>query len=449
MSVAPITAKRQVSTHEADALLTPLLRFDALLLAVSGGSDSMALLELVADWRRRQRAAPPVFVATVDHALRAESRAEAEFVAARCAELGVTHAILTWVDVKPLTGVANAAREARYRLLLDHVQTLVPFRRCAVVTAHTLDDQAETLVMRLARGSGIDGLAAMPRERPLRDGEATMLVRPLLGVAKARLFATLLARGRTWSDDPGNSNLASERARVRVAMSTLADVGVGARQLAVSALRLGDARAALAYADKAFETTVSLDLNGEIFASLDRARFTDGPALLRLRLLRRLIARFGGDTPAPSLSEIEALAERLATSERVGATLGGVEVSASSRALKLWRERGRVSKSAFAMPPNTAAVWDNRFLLRRDGRPDIDVIVRPLGAEGRRWLAPVWSISHSPPAAAVEGQPAFWTGDQLIAVPSLLGVVKVMQLYPVDGLTLQSTATAGLRNHLD
>jgi tRNA(Ile)-lysidine synthase len=415
-----------ISPEEADALFAPLLRFEALLLAVSGGPDSMAMLELAAAWARRAGpSAPKVFVATVDHGLRPQSRAEAEFVAARCVALDLEHAALTWVAEKPLTGVASAARDARYALLARRARAIAPAGGAAIVTAHTQDDQAETVLMRLARGSGVDGLAAMARCRALdADGRAT-LARPLLAVSKARLIATLEVAGLPWCEDPSNANDASERVRLRNALVDLAAVGVTAPAIATTARRMGEARAALAYADRTFETSLNIDFHDEIFSSIDRVPFAAAPELLRVRLLTRLIARFGGATPPPRLAEIEALAARLAARSDVRATLGGVVVSASARTLKVWRELGRLDRAGVALPPATPVLWDNRFVVRRDGGDDLAVVLRPLGAEGLAQLAPVWRRSRRPPATAVASQPAVWIGGELIGAPSLSALAAI------------------------
>src|SRR6185437_6944278 len=188
-------AQSPIALIEADAAFERLAKFDRVVLAVSGGPDSMALLILAAEWQaRRGNATPLVSVATVDHGLRVESAAEAEFVGREARRLGLTHASLPWTGAKPATGIADAARNARYRLLDAHARSFGG-SRVAVVTAHHLDDQAETFAMRLARGAGVDGLAAMRSERTLLDGSSVMLVRPLLAFPKSRLIATLAARG--------------------------------------------------------------------------------------------------------------------------------------------------------------------------------------------------------------------------------------------------------------
>ncbi|HRD78871.1 MAG TPA: tRNA lysidine(34) synthetase TilS, partial [Hyphomicrobiaceae bacterium] len=211
-NVAPPLTMAEVASQFERLLVPPIA------LAVSGGSDSMALLLLAAEWTRSRGAAgevAPLTAITVDHGLRAESAAEAEFVAAKCASLAIPHTILRWTGPKPTTGLPEAARQARYDLIAEHLaadaraHTGRPQRRLA--TAHHRDDVAETFLMRLARGSGLDGLAAMaesttwpPCGGRLPGRPLMTIVRPLLSVPKDHLIATLAARGCGWHEDPTN-----------------------------------------------------------------------------------------------------------------------------------------------------------------------------------------------------------------------------------------------------
>ena len=202
-------------------------------IAVSGGPDSLALLLLAHHARPGE-----VEAATVDHLLRPASRAEAEAVAAVCATLAVPHTILTarWTD-PPTTNIQARARDERYALLAAWA-----FERslAAVATAHHTDDQAETLLMRLARGAGISGLAGVRPSRPLAPGVA--LIRPLLGWRKAELEAIAAAAGLTPFEDPSNRDPRHDRARLR---SWLAEAPLDPERLAASAAWLGEADDAL------------------------------------------------------------------------------------------------------------------------------------------------------------------------------------------------------------
>ena len=175
-----------VTLSEAETLLAPLSHFPRVALAVSGGPDSVALMQLAARWREAKGGNPELTVLTVDHGLRASSRGEAELVGRMAAALGLPHAILTWNNEGARTaGLQARARAARYDLMAAycHANDIA-----ALVTAHTIDDQAETFLMRLKRGSGLDGLAAIPE---CGVWAAIAVLRPLLDVTKARLMATL------------------------------------------------------------------------------------------------------------------------------------------------------------------------------------------------------------------------------------------------------------------
>ncbi len=154
------TADSPISDAEADALFADLADERALVLAVSGGPDSTALLHLMARWAARQADGPRLHAVTIDHGLRTEARREASAVKRHAGKLGVAHRTMRWSGPKPTTGLQEKARAARYGLL--HQAALAAKARC-VLTAHTLDDQAETILFRMARGSGLAGIGGMAR----------------------------------------------------------------------------------------------------------------------------------------------------------------------------------------------------------------------------------------------------------------------------------------------
>src|ERR1700761_3319571 len=214
-----------ISASDAKLLFAEWKAAPAVVLAVSGGPDSVALMWLMARWRRALAKGPRLIAVTVDHVLRAASAGEARDVKRLAQSLGLPHHTLRWRGAKPKTGLPAAAREARYRLLAkaarDHGAS-------HILTAHTSDDQAETLLMRLLRGSGIAGLAAMARESSRED---VVLARPLLGIAKSRLVATLAKAGIGYADDPTNRDTAFTRPRLRALMPLLAAEGGDAKGL--------------------------------------------------------------------------------------------------------------------------------------------------------------------------------------------------------------------------
>jgi tRNA(Ile)-lysidine synthase len=201
-----------ISVKEAKRLFADWKAAPAIVLAVSGGPDSVALMWLAVRWRRALARGPQLIAVTVDHGLRPEAAREARDVKRLAASLDLPHRTLRWTGAKPKTGLPAAAREARYRLL---AQAARRSGATHILTAHTRDDQAETLLMRMLRGSGIAGLAAMARET---EREGVVLARPLLEVPKSQLIATLKKARLGFADDPTNRDTSYTRPRLRALM---------------------------------------------------------------------------------------------------------------------------------------------------------------------------------------------------------------------------------------
>jgi tRNA(Ile)-lysidine synthase len=309
---------QQVLVAEADSLFSGLEKLPAILLAVSGGPDSTALLMLAARWRDGRKSGPKLFAVTVDHGLRMEAKREAAAVAKLARKLGVAHRIVRWTGKKPKTGLPQAARFARYRLLAEAARKAgAP----CIVTAHTLDDQAETVLIRMSRGSGVTGLAAMARITGVPGGEGVRLVRPLLDIPKARLVATLQAAKIAFADDPTNRDPRFTRARLRGLMPQLAQEGLDARRLALLARRLKRAEAAI-------ETAVD-EAMGQLSAGsgeagvivFDTVGFRRLPAEIALRLTGRALGLLGDEGPV-ELGKLESLMAALDVALNGGQTAG-------------------------------------------------------------------------------------------------------------------------------
>ena len=305
-----------VTAAEAKELFSDLDRLPALLLAVSGGPDSTALMLLMVRWWRTLQIKPKLFAVTVDHGLRAESKREAAEVARLARKLGVAHATLRWTGKKPAAGLQEAARATRYGLLAAAARKL---KATHVVTAHTRDDQAETVLIRMSRGSGLVGLAAMTRISPLPgDGQrGIMLVRPLLDVPKLRLVATLRAAKIPFADDPSNRDPRFTRARLRGLMGELAREGLDARRLSLLARRARRADQAIeAVVDHAEAALTSLSPKRPSM-SMDAAAYSGLPAEIGLRLLGRALTRLGNEGPV-ELAKLEALKAALDAAQIAG-----------------------------------------------------------------------------------------------------------------------------------
>ena len=414
-SPCPEDAAEPVRDEEIGALFASLASFPTAILAVSGGADSIALMHLASRWAQQHKPRTKLLVATVDHALREASRSEADWVCREARGLGLDHETLTWDDDKPSTGIQDAAREARYRLLAAHARSCAASGPVAIVTAHTEDDQAETLLMRLARGSGLDGLTAMSEQRAL--DEQCVLLRPLLVVSGARLRATLREAKLKWLEDPSNDADRFERVRLRKARAAFAGVGLTNDKIALSARRLARVQAALDAGVRTLQEVTSLDLHGGAFASFDHAAWLAAPEELRLRLLARLITSYGEKTEALRLMQLEALADRLTDGGFEGATLRGTAVSRHGSIVRVFRELGRAPLPTFPLPPGATEVWDGRFRVRTSvGACDIPD-VRALGLDAFAQLRQQLDMPRDLPAKAAATLPAFWRGSELIIVP--------------------------------
>jgi tRNA(Ile)-lysidine synthase len=286
----------------------------ALVLAVSGGPDSMALMWLAARWRSAMARGPRLIAVTVDHGLRADAAREAREVKRVARTLDVPHRTMRWNGTKPKAGLPAAAREARYRLLARAARESGATH---ILTAHTRDDQAETLLMRLLRGSGVAGLAAMARQSE-RDG--VLLARPFLDVSKSQLIATLKQAKIGFADDPTNRDPNFTRPRLRALLPLLAAEGGDARNLARLASRLNRANAAVEILVDGAERYLALKdsqashlgIGAKVFDAkvFDAKVFATMPEEIRLRLLLRAINRFGHEGPA-ELGKVEVLLSAL------------------------------------------------------------------------------------------------------------------------------------------
>ena len=392
---------------EAAALLAPLARHRLIALAVSGGGDSMALLHLYDRWRQGCPEAPGAVVLTVDHGLRAEAADEAEMVAHCCAPLGIPHKTLRWQGPRPESGIQDAARAARYALMIREMTAL---GADALVLAHTRDDQAETFLDRLARGSGVYGLAAMAPETR-RDG--VVLARPLLDIPRTRLRATLRAAGIGWVDDPSNEDTHYRRVRMRRLLPVLAGEGLGGERLAATARSMARAAAALdGWVDGVIADGVARHPAGPCrfdVSLLDRL-----PEEVALRLVARLLRATGGGAHVPRLARLEAAVADLAGAE-ARRTLAGCVMERRGPDILLHREIGRAGLDDVEIRPGETGIWDRRFAVTLSADAAGPVRVSALGHGGLRRAGLVPPDGW--PRAAFAGAPAASREGEVLALP--------------------------------
>lgn len=433
MTAAPVTH------DDAEVLFAPLAHLPRVALAVSGGPDSLALMHLTAQWRAARSDGPELVVLTVDHGLRTDSRDEALLVSRAAEAASLLHVILTWEHDGVDEGLQVRAREARYDLMAAYTHA---HDIGALVTAHHLDDQAETFLMRLARGSGLDGLAAIPEEG---SWAGLTLLRPLLDVPKARLVATVEAAGIAYVTDPSNIDPKFERGRVRSAMETLAGFGLSADVIALSAKRLRRARAALDAAACDF-----LDGHAETsaagYASVDAGATDALPEEVALRVLSRLLATVGGGMEPVRLAKLEALYAALKESPDKAHTLARCRIAPKGGRLFVFREMRHEGLPELELSPGERTLWDNRFAIELGAAEEAPIIVRALGEEGVRVLREREAMPASLPGPAAQALPACWRGRRLLCLPDFGQVEPFLTPLSrhVEGLDCRARFLTGL-----
>jgi tRNA(Ile)-lysidine synthase len=373
----------------------------AVGLAVSGGGDSMAMLALAHGWARHMGIA--LRVVTVDHGLRPEAAAEAETVAAECAALGHAHDTLRW-QWDGTGNLQEAARTARLDLIagwrggLDHV-----------LFAHTRDDQAETVLMRLVRGSGVEGLAAMAPRRHVPDARGGWwLLRPLLAEGRGDLRHYADTLRLPYRDDPSNEDDRYDRVRMRKAMTRL---GLDADGLARTAGRM--ARAAEALRARAAEVgarAVTREIvNGAPTGDLliDRDAFAAVERDTQMRLLADGLCAVASATRRPRAGALEALLDRVLGG--AGGTLHGAELTVTDARIRVAREFAALSAARATARPG--ALWDGRWRIGADIAGGLTI--RALGPDG--WAQRPDNAPRSVPARTAHAWPALFAGDRLVA----------------------------------
>ncbi|MGR3376670.1 tRNA lysidine(34) synthetase TilS [Salipiger abyssi] len=418
-----------------------------IALAVSGGGDSMAMLTLAHNWTHTWGVT--LWVVTVDHGLRPEAASEAALVRETCEELGHPHAVLHW-RWDGQGNLMDAARRGR----LDMIGRWRG-RVGHVLLAHTRDDVAETFLMRLARGSGVDGLSAMapmrqihqpapqralaPEEvdgaRPPAGGDPQRfeIVRPCLDMGREELRHYLRVLKGRWVEDPSNEDPRYDRARIRRLLAELAPHGLDAEGLAATAGRMARARDALkARAAEAWARCGRLDVTtGEMV--LTRAGFEALDRDTQLRLLAASLQFIASAEYRPRAAPLEALLDRLLSGG--AGTLLGCEARTGREELRLYREYAAVAD--LHAPVSSQALWDGKWLVFHENLAKFEV--RALGEEG--WRQAGCARESGTAHAVARALPAIWDGDQLLACDALgLGPGGTTALWPMgqEGLGFPS-----------
>jgi tRNA(Ile)-lysidine synthase len=364
-------------------------RVPQVAVAVSGGPDSLALALLADGWARSGGGA--ILALTVDHGLRPESADEAERTRCVLAARGIAARILRLDWTRPSRSLQAQARAERYRRLEEGCRAAGLLH---LLTGHQREDQAETFLLRLGRGSGVDGLSAMA---PVTYRSGLRLVRPLLDIERARLAATCSAFGERWIDDPSNRNPRAARAHLRASLPALGDDGLTVARLAATAAHLGRARAALGL-EAARLMAGAVHLHPAGFARTDRAALAAAPGEIGRRVLAALLATIGGADVRPRFDRLDRLYRRLVEGTApTDATLGGCRIVADPCGVTVAREAAALA-APVPLEPGRATRWDGRFSVMAGGGMGEGLT---LGALGKDAGSVVRAARGSPAAARI------------------------------------------------
>ena len=376
----------------------------SVVVAVSGGSDSTALLHLFTDFARRRHPSLNIIAVTVDHGLRPEAADEAHQVGMMAAGLDVDHVVKRWQGGQPNTGLMEAAREARHRLLAEAAHEA---GTDLVLVSHTLQDQAETAAMRAKRGAGRGGAGIA--EATLYNW-STWFARPLLGVRRAALRQALAEAGQGWIDDPSNVDARYERVRVRAALDDDA-----VERLSAEARRAGLEREALGRRAAAMIDRFATAPAGGLIR-LDPALATDEDREAALYALRILLAQAGGQAHLPDRDRSASLLDRLA-SQNLRASLSRAVVDRRKAGIFIYREKRNLPAL------DADGIWDGRFRISGLGETGMSIAapdsatITGLCGEARDGVPA--SLVH----ASAAGLPALWANGECMGLAAGMRVI--------------------------
>lgn len=366
-------------------------------VAVSGGGDSVALLHILS--RCFEPGAVEVVAVTVDHGLRPQSAREAEEVGELAGRLEIAHTTLRWTGWDGTGNLQGRARDARYRLIGEWAKSL---EISVVALGHTADDQAETVLMGLARASGVNGLSAMPVRRTLHG---INLMRPLLGITRQELRDYLRIYGIAWSEDPSNEDDRFDRVKVREALKLLAPIGLTAPVLSDVAGNMAQAREALDWFSFLSARDLAVVDGGDVV--MDLRRFRTLPEEIARRLLTRAILWVSGQDQVLRRVPVSQALDSVRLGRAI--TLGGCHLQRYDKRIWVCREFNAVRHER----SGPQEIWDRRW--RLEGPCETGVEIRPLGRQGVS-ACPDWRRTGRP-LSSVIASPAIWKDDELLAAP--------------------------------
>jgi tRNA(Ile)-lysidine synthase len=370
-------------------------------VAVSGGGDSIALLSVLTKYAQLQDI--DLHVVTVDHGLRPEAEEEISFVADLCAHWHLPHYVLHWDNWNGKGNLLAEARNARYTLITKWASSNMISQ---VVLGHTSDDQAETFIMRLVRGAGVDGLSAMASKTIYRD---IIWVRPFLQITRESLRTYLRTEGLSWREDPSNENRDYQRIRVRDALTIFADLGLSVDNLVQVTMKMADAKKALNWQVSIAARDMVTICGGAVV--IDHCQFQAQPYEIKRRLLAHSIQWSAGNVYSPRGPAVFRVMQFMQAKQT--STLNGCQILTKDDLIYIFREYNAVRDISCA----TNQIWDKRWMVfGSDDNPSL--FVRALGFSGIRQTKNWRDIGL--PRAALLSTPSVWCEGDLLAAPIVL-----------------------------
>ncbi len=340
-----------------DDLLSPIKAYKKIALGVSGGSDSLALMLIVARWVSKIDKAPQVIVYSIDHKLRPNSDKEVAFVIAQAKKLGLKAKSLSWQGKKPTTGIQEKARAARYQLIK---QAMKQDKVEILLTGHHAYDQAETILMRMAHSSGIKGLGGMSKFSKV---EEVKIFRPLLEISPPLLHEIVANSNLKAINDPSNENKNFERIRWRKILPSLFELGLDERQFSIFSKRINRANNALEqHCLDSFKKITTIDILGILH--IDKQSFIDLSDEIKIRILQKAIRYIGNDAKPFALAKIEQLSEKMQNDKNFKKlTLHKCNIAIKDNYFEISKELSYLPKNNIILNAGEKVYWDNRFII--------------------------------------------------------------------------------------
>lgn len=387
-------------------LFSSYINHDRIALAVSGGRDSMALMYLVYRWKAHLALNIEIEVLTVNHNLRKAAEDECGFVQKIAKNYGFKHKVLIWEHEHVETSIQEKARKARYQLMLDYVREE---NIDTILTAHTSDDNIETFIMRLAKGSGLNGLKSI---NEIRHEDRIQIQRPLLSLSRSLTTEILRSTGNEWVDDPTNDDERFERVKIRNNISLLSSFNISSDNLTKTIQRLARAHESISFfTNLVSEELVELSELGHANVNFDKLRYYPKEIILRV-FAKALTDVNGGNV---SLSSLEAVFAELIKTER-SKTLNGCQIIPQKNKYVIVRENRGISPVEIKI--NERISWDGRFDVYLKSCDKTNIVIDQIGnADDLRKMIDGTTF-QSVPNYVLRTLPGGFIKDKLVLLPN-------------------------------